>query len=56
MHQILLNLISIKEVTYMKLTHVSGNLFVDDLGRQWRRYTIGDTYGYEMVYNPALGK
>lgn len=50
-----LNLNIYKEVSRMRLTHVSGDLFVDELSRQWRRYLLKDTYAYELIYNPATG-
>ena len=39
----------------MRLTHVSGDLFVDELSRQWRRYLSKDTCAYELIYNPTTG-
>ena len=50
-----LNLNIYKEVSRMRLTHVSGDLFVDELSRQWHRYLLKDTYAYELIYNPTTG-
>ena len=38
----------------MKLKRVSGNLFVDEYGHEWIRYSFKDSYRYEMVYHPKL--
>ena len=49
MHQILLNLISIKEMMRMHLTHVNGSYYKDELGRIWKRSILLDTYKYELT-------